>query len=234
MVNMRGFKRKMKDLELKSKLLSEIPGVAHGFGTLRQEIPLSFQARWESLRPKWKQVHGVSFSEIISSSQECGEIDAIFTVQPGHPIGIVTADCVPILFAKKDGKGVAAVHAGWRGTYAHITRHLWTHLIEKKGQKPSEWVAAIGPCIRECCYEVSFDLMENFKNEFPFYFPLTRNLDLVKLNETELQKIGIHEIEVLPQCTLCSKNEESNDFLFHSYRRAPSQGRQYSLIEMMI
>lgn len=216
-----------------SSLLSEIPDLIHGFGTRDSPIPKEIESSWIRSRPRWRQVHGVSVAEVQEAEQECGEIDAIFARRKGLPIAVVTADCVPILLARRKGGAVAAVHAGWRGTRARILTRLWDRL-SSLGEEPSQWVAAIGPAIGPCCYEVSEELGDDFAREFGSGFvargqterPL---LDLSAINEAELRRIGLGGIEQLRNCTRCSVNS-SGEPLFHSFRREGGGTRQYSMI----
>ena len=218
-------------MQIKSVLLEKIPGVLHGFGTAQEPIPASVNERGESLRPQHKQVHRCDFAQVEIEGQECGEVDSFFTLKAGIPVGIMTADCVPILMANQKGTCVAAVHAGWRGTRAHILAQLWAEL-RKQGESPSDWVAAIGPAIGPCCYEVSEELAQEFFKEFKYLdssgklaVPRARRLDLQSINAAELRKIGLREVEVLPYCTQCSVKP-----LFHSYRREGGGTRQWSVI----
>lgn len=215
---------------LQSESLSKIAGIEHGFGTMDEPLPPSFKARWEVSRPYWKQVHGIGIAEVSLTKQECGEVDSLISARAATPIGIITADCVPILMASKDASWVAAIHAGWRGTLAQILRETWKHL-KAKGQKPSNWVAAIGPSIHSCCYEVSEDLANQFTTQFSYLgketvVPTYRKLDLQRINEGELKEIGVETVEILPFCTFCSTHPK-----FNSFRRDAGKGRQYSVIQ---
>ncbi len=150
----------------------------------------------------------------------------------GVPIGIVTADCVPILMARRSGGAVAAIHAGWRGTRARILNVLWERL-KQDGENPRDWCAAIGPAIGPCCYEVSEDLAQAFSSEFSWVgkniaVPRERILDLPAINAAELREIGLEQVDLIRACTRCSGNPAHPDF--HSYRREGGGTRQYSLI----
>ena len=130
--------------------------------------------------------------------------------------------------AKRDGSKIAAIHAGWRGTFSHITERV-VRRFEEQGDRASDWVAAIGPSIGSCCYEVSEELIEQFVTRFDGYsrdqfIQGERLLDLPKLNLLELTRLGISEVEILPYCTRCSDQ-------FYSYRREGPGVRQYSIIQ---
>jgi YfiH family protein len=209
---------------LRSKLLTAA-GVIHAFGTLAESIPPPFTERWQAERPKLKQVHGVAIAELTATAQACGDADGCFTFARGVPAGIMTADCVPLLFARRDGGAVAAVHAGWRGTRAGIAPELWK-LLSGRGERAADWVAAVGPTIGPCCYEVSEELATDFAQafaEFPGAVPAARRLDLPAINAWVLGRLGI-EAEILRACTRCTDGPA-----FHSYRREGGGTRQFSI-----
>ena len=214
-----------------SGLLMSVPGVSHGFGSRSEPVPGIFLAQWER-RPVWQQIHTTNAVEVSTPKQSCGETDALFSRKPGIPISVVTADCVPILMARKSGGAVAAIHAGWRGTEARILRALWEKL-GAQGEKPQDWVAAIGPAIGPCCYEVSEELAQNFAEKFAVHgaglaVPSHRHLDLPAINAAELKSIGLKDVELLNQCTRCTGTPESPDYF--SYRREGKGTRQWSVV----
>ena len=90
--------------------------------------------------------------------------DAIITDQRKLPIGILTADCVPILIYDNVFKIIAAIHAGWKGAYKGIINKVVKFMI-KKGCKSKNIYAAIGPCISQKNYNVKKDLLKRFLNK---------------------------------------------------------------------
>jgi Uncharacterized conserved protein len=151
-------------------------------------------------------------------------------------ICIKTADCVPILFANIKTGTVAAVHAGWRGTTANIAGKAAALLA--KESSPDDVIAAIGPHIGFCCYEVGESvyhaannlLLSVFASHFDIFDYFTPypscslgcgkyNVSLAKLNKALIANVGISEnnISVCNICTCCSKNEK-NENLFFSHR----------------
>lgn len=217
----------------RSAVLDKIPGIDHSFGCLKLQAPTDICADWLSLKPTWRQVHETASREVVMAGQELGDTDALFTFEVGLPIAATHADCVPILLARRDGGTVAAVHAGWRGTRSRILRALFTELA-LRGEKPSNWVAAVGPAIGPCCYEVSEELASDFAREFASHgpglaVPRHRILDLPAINAAELRGIGLAEVELLRACTRCAVDAEGAP-LFNSYRREGKSSRQFSAI----
>ena len=183
----------------------------------------------ETLCPQ--QVHG---KEVASADQEgrlsAMKADAVVCRQPGIAVGVVTADCVPILAALGGGRVVVAVHAGWRGLAAGVVENGLQELLEDA--KPGEdRVAVIGPYIGACCYEVDEPVLAALRPRYADWLdeacqasrPNHVRLDLGKVIAPILLAFGFEadQIGQVPDsCTSCS------DDGFHSFRRdGESAGR---------
>ena len=209
-----------------STLLSSIPNIVHGFGSEAQLVPQVLQPVWE-LRPEKKQVHGTRAVRIVEKRQRVGEADAFHTRRPGIPVSVITADCVPLLLARRDGAHVAAVHAGWRGLADGIIPNVLAGL-----EAGDEWVAAIGPTICARCYEVSEELAERFARQFDAIpagelLPHRRHLNLRAIAEHQLRAGGVTAIEHVGGCTCCAR-DPGERFVFRSYRRGDRNSQQHA------
>jgi len=209
-----------------SALLSSIPNIRHGFGTASELVPQALQELW-NLRPNKRQVHGIRAVNITVPQQPVGDADAFYTSTPGIPVSVITADCVPLLLARRDGTQVAAVHAGWRGLYDGIIPAV---LEELGGQ--GQWVAAIGPTICAPCYEVSEELAEDFARRFEALpratvLPSYRHLDLRPVAEHQLRQACVTEIDHVGGCTCCGRAANS-ELIFRSYRRGDRNSQQHA------
>ncbi len=157
--------------------------------------------------------------------------DALATPNPGIRIAVKTADCVPILLADPVRRVVAAVHAGWRGTADGIAAASVTALIERYGCRPEDLLAALGPSIGPCCFEVGPDVAPRFAGLFPERDDLQQRtkIDLREANRRLLLHAGVIEprIDSDSPCTCCGGPE------FHSWRRDRSPGkRMFTVIEI--
>jgi YfiH family protein len=181
------------------------------------------------------QVHGTAVVAVAGDppAPSAKEGDALVTDVPGVAVGVVTADCLPILLAGPDGRVVAAVHAGWRGTLAGVANAALTVLRERYGVAPGDLVALLGPCIRPCCYEVGPEVSAAVREHFPRWAdrvlapgPGGRDhLDLVSLNALQLAAAGVRDVRDQGACTRCDAAR------FHSYRRdGAGAGRMVSWI----
>lgn len=181
------------------------------------------------------QVHGVNVVEATGDSLFHIEADAIVCKTPGVPIGILTADCVPILLEDAENKIIAACHAGWRGALDGVVQNTIKKMLEI-GAKIENIVATIGPCIHQENYEVDEKFYEIFvqksdKNKRFFIKNASEKyrFDIGKFVEEKLHETGIKTAEVIQEDTF--KNEESFFSCRRSFKRGESEfGRQASVI----
>lgn len=238
--------------------LSAVPGVAHAFGTrlaadgapfdvgpadgpdrtalsYRSALVLAAGLR-DGPAAILRQVHGARIVE-AATPREPEEADAVWAPLDSsrcvcHP-AIRTADCVPILLVDREGRVAAAVHAGWRGTAAGIARAAVAHLVAR-GVKAADLVAAIGPAIGGCCYEVGDDVAGAVaaasssalsRGDRGGSGPTT--IDLRSANRAQLADAGVpaRSIHVAPWCTRCR-----NDLFFSVRAEGERAGRQMAVI----
>lgn len=112
-----------------------------------------------------RQVHGAAVRVVRADALDAPvpDADAAITATSGMAVTVVAADCVPILLADPVTGAVAAIHAGWRGTCARVAGATVASLRRELGVDPARLVAAIGPSIGACCYEVGDDLLRAFE-----------------------------------------------------------------------
>ncbi|MBI5892191.1 MAG: peptidoglycan editing factor PgeF [Deltaproteobacteria bacterium] len=181
------------------------------------------------------QVHGDNIFIIDKKTPLSKKVsaDAIITNLKGIAIAVLTADCVPIILLDPLNTAIAIVHAGWKGTLKKIAQKTILSMSEKFGTSVETLVAAIGPCIGECCYNVAESVVKLFKNTFPDYKEFIKleksdwKLDLKRANYIQLVCAGLlkKNIWTANHCTSCRKD------LFFSYRRDNKKtGRQMSFV----
>jgi YfiH family protein len=186
------------------------------------------------------QVHGAEVRVVRDGEDTRSErehCDAQVTRTPGVLLGVKTADCVPLLLADARTGACAGVHAGWRGTLAEIVRRTLARMREEFGTEPSDIRAAVGPAARACCYEVGAEVIEAFREKFPYareLFTPTREghalVNLQRANREQLVEAGVsgERIHTLPLCTICRPE------LFFSYRlEKPLYGRTGRLLSVI-
>lgn len=161
--------------------------------------------------------------------------DALVTDRPGLALGILTADCAPVLLADRDAGVVAAAHAGWKGALGGVTDSAIA-AMESLGAQRSRIAAAIGPCIARASYEVDAAFARRFEVDDPanerFLTPGRADhaqFDLEAYVAHRLAAAGIARVEALGLDTYAEETR------FFSYRRAthrgePNYGRQIAII----
>lgn len=165
------------------------------------------------------QVHGqrvLCVDELAPTAVAAEEADALVATRAGLVVGVITADCVPILMADDEGR-VAAAHAGWRGTIADVAGATVRALCDA-GARPAHLRAALGPSIGPCCFEVGDDVARQFSALSPHLVEHGRakpRVDLRRANRLLLEAAGLPaaHIDDAPPCTSC------DPLRFFSFRR---------------
>jgi YfiH family protein len=111
-----------------------------------------------------RQVHGAVCVVGTRGTSPRTEADIIIANDPAVALAVQTADCIPLLIADPRTGAVAAAHAGWRGLAARVPEATVTALGRGYGSQPSDLIAAIGPSIGACCYEVGRDVRDQYVN----------------------------------------------------------------------
>jgi YfiH family protein len=268
---------------LQAPALSVFPWLVHGFSTSRgggsslagnKVLNLGF-TEWDARENVQKNrkvfqaaLHANQFalvslqqfhSDVVcgfsSASNEPCSGDASISNTPSLLLGIQTADCVPILLLDPKKRAIAAVHAGWRGTLQRIVEKTIGRMKMEFKSNPSDLLAAIGPAIGGCCYEVGTEVAAAFHSQFanapdwfdelrtgdepnplqwlnqfpPGHQPPPKNvrLDLRKANRAQLLAAGLRRqnIFVSDLCTACRP-----DLLFSYRKQGRESGRMMSVI----
>ncbi|HEX8300647.1 peptidoglycan editing factor PgeF [Sphingomonas sp.] len=238
-----------------------LEGVAHGFlgrrggvstgahaglnvGTGSHDDPLVIaenrRRATEAVLPRARlatvfQVH--SRDAVIANApfDERPHADALVTDRPGLALGILTADCAPVLLADREAGVVAAAHAGWKGALGGVTDST-VALMESLGAKRERIVAAVGPCIARASYEVDESFFRRFAEADPTnerFFAAGRaghhQFDLEAYVASRLAAAGVRTVEMMGEDTYAQPER------FYSFRRATharesDYGRQISII----
>jgi polyphenol oxidase len=190
---------------------------------------------------KLTTVHQVHSPDVVTVSGPIDDsarphADALVTATPGLLLGILTADCVPVLFADEAAGVIGAAHAGWKGAISGVTNRTIS-AMEALGAQRDQIACAIGPCIGRASYEVSTSFVDTFTQADPanerFFADARRAghamFDIEAYVTARLADAGIRKIEALGEDT-CAQADR-----FFSYRRScltgeAGYGRQISLI----
>lgn len=187
------------------------------------------------------QVHGAT---AVTVQEPCEpetspRADAMATNVRGIALGILTADCAPVLLADAEARVIGAAHAGWKGAVAGVAESVIGEM-EKFGARAANIAAAVGPCISRSAYEVGADMREQVMTADPanaaFFGSADRaghwHFDLPGYVRSRIAAAGVRNVRDLALCTY------AQDAAFFSYRRAihrgePDYGRQLSAILLL-
>ncbi|TFW30966.1 peptidoglycan editing factor PgeF [Massilia horti] len=202
------------------------------------EAVLENRARVQALlpgRPAWiSQVHGIDVVDAatVGPGQPVRVGDASIAAEPGLVCAILTADCLPVLFADLGGKVVGAAHAGWRGLSGGV---LGSTVDAMRRAGAGEITAWMGPAIGPSAFEVGPDVRDSFvaavagEDVLPFFAPYPGRpgkylADMYGLARLILARAGVTRVAGGTRCTALDRE------WFYSYRRDHTTGRQASLI----
>ncbi|HTT98405.1 MAG TPA: peptidoglycan editing factor PgeF [Rhizomicrobium sp.] len=175
------------------------------------------------------QIHGGN-AVTVAAPWNIGEgpqADAMATNVPNIVLGILTADCAPVLFADAEAKVIGAAHAGWKGAISGVTDST-IEAMEALGAKRGRISAAIGPCISQTNYEVGPEFRERFlesDSTFAHFFIHSDTADHFRFDlegfvAQRLGGAGIASVERLSTCTYAAESD------FFSFRRATHRGEK--------
>ena len=177
-----------------------------------------------------EQVHGEQIVRVMSAHAGRGsreymdalpQTDALITNERNLPLLLCFADCTPLLFYDPEHHAVGAAHGGWRGTVQKIGQKTVLAMQQQFGTRPEACLAAIGPSIGPCCYEVGEEVAGRFRAAFGNRAAELLHetdggihLDLWQANQVQLEEIGmdVQNIDRADTCTAC------NSDIFFSYR----------------
>lgn len=175
------------------------------------------------------QVHGTDIVTVERPwrREDNPHADGTVTKVPGIALGVLAADCAPVLFADAEAGVIGAAHGGWRGTLAGVMEEA-VKAMTAIGARPERIRAGIGPCIAQTSYEVGPEFPGNFVSIDPasagFFVPASRPghflFDLPGYIALRLERLGLGAVERAPHDTAAEEE------LFFSYRRACLRGER--------
>lgn len=177
-----------------------------------------------------RQIHGKRV--ILTSPQyirekKISKADAAITDRAGFPISVRTADCLSVFIYDPKNKAIGLVHAGWKGTYKQVTANTVAAMKKKFSSRPQDLLAAFGPSIRPCCYQVGPEFKKFFPKEIA-QKPGGLYLDVPLVNRRQLLNLGVREKNIfdINKCTYCDKS-------FFSYRREGEEAGRMLCVMML-
>jgi YfiH family protein len=177
--------------------------------------------------PCWlAQVHGTAVVD-VDDAPEAPVADAAVAFRAGRVLAVLTADCLPVVFASRDGCAIGIAHAGWRGLAAGVLERT----IAALGVPPADLVAWLGPAIGPAAFEVGAEVRAAFVGAAPgdaaAFVANARGrwqADLPALARARLARAGLGAVTASGLCT------QADPARFYSHRRDPAAGRQATLV----
>jgi len=213
---------------VQSKLLNKFKGLEHYFFDRTDD-----HGKISRQSVCCEQVHGNKVLIISKKDSFIKSIDGMITDKP-LSLAIRTADCLPVLIFAKKKNLAAAVHAGWKGIISGVLENtVWQ--FKKLAVSPNDLTVAIGPHIRDCCYDVGLERQKMFTDRFKKVDNITVSrlgkiyLSLEKAAQKALTDCGIllGNLDIMPICTGCDRR-------FYSFRReGKGSGRNLSVIRIL-
>ncbi len=190
----------------------------------RQRVAAHFSEKPEKLCTVF-QIHSSDVVVVSEPTQAQHRADAMVTTMPGLVLGILTADCAPVLFADAEAGVIAAAHAGWKGALNGVLANTVQAML-KLGARKDRIKACIGPAIAQASYEVGPDLIDAIMRKDPttkqFFAPTTKRtfamFDLQGFVKHQLKAAGLHDI------TQVAMDTYANEPHYFSYRRTTHRG----------
>ena len=180
------------------------------------------------------QIHSNKFCFINKKNYKKKiKCDAIITDRKKLPIGVLTADCAPLMVYDKNKKIIAVIHAGWKGAFRGIVKNVINFLLSK-GSNKKDIIAVIGPCISVKNYEIKKDFLKKIlkqKKENQVFFKFNGEkiyFDLAKFIKNQLYRLGVKKVEVINKDTFKLKNSYFS--ARRSLKKNNDYGRNISLI----
>lgn len=185
--------------------------MAGALGVNTEDFVFSRQTHTTNVRVVTEEDRGKGMEKPL----DYDDVDGLVTNVPGLCLVTFYADCVPLFFVDPVHKAIGLSHSGWRGTVGKIGKVTVEKMTEQYGTDPSDLIAAVGPSICQDCYEVSEDVIDQFREHFreeywEHLFYQKENgkyqLNLWKANELVLKEAGIRKehMAVTNVCTCCN------------------------------
>lgn len=169
-----------------------------------------------------QQTHTTNVRQVMAEDKGKGvwtergytDVDGLITNEKNIPLVIFGADCVPVFLLDRKNKAIGVAHCGWMGTGKRMAERILQEMMQVFGTDPADVIAAIGPSIGKCCFQVDAPVVNLFKENIPwaediiFDDPSAEGkfkIDLWETNRRLLAEMGVKDIEISGLCTKCDQ-----------------------------
>ncbi len=182
-------------------------------------------------------VHGADVARVTQADNGVWveHVDGLITDESGCVLSMNFADCAPVFLYDPRRRAIGLGHAGWRGTVVDLPGAMVRAMNEQFGSDPADLVAAVGPCIGPCCYEVGDEVIDRVRAAFDAPDELLRanggprpHFDLPEANRRNLSAAGVSHIELAGVCTACRTD------LFFSHRAEKGRTGRFGTVFALV
>ena len=213
--------------------------VGHTVGDDGSTVDANHQLVYEALGLEENQVvtaHQVHGNRVVQVGERDGgrvipAADGLISQRSGLTLMMRFADCMPVLLYDRRTGAVGLAHAGWRGTMADVAGETVRAMERDLGSDPADLIAALGPAIGICCYQVGQEVIQRTHETFPTSLVLLQkqgdgsyHFDLTEANTWQLRRAGVSRIEAAASCTACRVTE------FYSHRAEAGQTGRFAVL----
>lgn len=206
----------------RDKVLENYGRLADAVGFTKENYVTSQQTHTTTVRRVFETDKGKG----IYTERGYTDVDGLVTNEANIPLVIFGADCVPIFLLDPVNRAIGMAHSGWMGTGKRMAVKILEKMIEAFGTRPADVVAAIGPSIGKCCFQIDAPVVKLFGEHIPFTADILFDdpseegkyrIDLWETNRRLLYDMGVRDIEVAGLCTMCDTQR------FYSHRKMGEQ-----------
>ena len=177
-----------------------------------------------------QQTHTTNILQVTAADKGCGvtrartyqDVDGLMTNEKGINLVIFGADCVPVFLLDPKNRAIGLAHCGWKGTADRMAEHIVRQMERAYGSNPEDLIAAIGPSIGKCCFQVDDPVVNLFRKQIAFADDIIfedpteegkYKIDLWETNRRLMADCGVKNIETAGLCTMCDTQR------FYSHRK---------------
>lgn len=226
-------KNEFKSLNLRMHCDDKRENILKNYEIICDEIDVNFKNLVFSNQVHCDTIVSVQKEDMgngISSQQKWDSVDGLITNEPGVPIIIFAADCVPVFFLDKKKKVIGLVHSGWKGTVLKISAKCIEKMVAEYSCAPEDIMVAIGPSIGVCHFEVGDEVADIFRDTFGETVLEKQekwHVNMQKAIEIQLREKGVKNIIKADICTYCH-----SDLLFSHRKTNGKRGVMAGIMEL--
>lgn len=228
-------KNEFESLNLRMNCGDSRENIIQNYRIICDEIGVDYRKLVLSKQVHSDEIHTVGKEDCgngITKPQKFESCDALITAEPGVPLAVFGADCVPLYFLDTENRVIALAHSGWKGTVLEIGAKVVHTMGKRFNTKPENVIAAIGPSIGVCHFEVGDEVADIFRDKFGggvLEKHEKYHVNMQKAIKIQLENSGVAEKNIIESgvCTYCN-----SELLFSHRKTAGKRGVMAAIMEI--